>query len=152
MLYFFKPFTIRFDRKNILILFLVYGVGSGLAQRLWRLDIIDGYSLATILANMGTQYGVIAVGEALGKSSPAWFAPIGGFKTSYDYLRAARNAAEMKARAATVAVYLSGSVKGYLPLNAAAGSNIATFIALSNSFLCNMKKELEVLSAACKPV
>ena len=74
---------------------------------LWKIGVVDGFTLTQFILNGAAQYGVFVVGSAVGQTlDPSILVtPI----AQLEYVRAAQGAAEAQKRAATIAVLLSSS-------------------------------------------
>ena len=101
---------------------------------LWQFGLVDSLTLLQFFINCGAQYTGLTLGEAagyMGDIGPSvLLAPVRGFGTSYQYVRAAQGV-ERRARITTVAAFMTMSARATLTdpaTNAAAGGTIASFI------------------------
>lgn len=109
----------------------------------WQVGLVDTFSLIQFCVNSGSQYGAIVVASAAGNFSDigpkVLFEPIIGLGTSFQFIRAARTAAERRARIATIAAFLSTSGTSAVTTdpatNAAVGGAIASKIAYMRAIL-----------------
>ncbi len=107
---------------------------------LWKIGVVDGFTLTQFILNGAAQYGVFVVGSAVGQTlDPSILvAPIAQLGTAYQYVRAAQGAAEAQKRAATIAVLLSSStavLETDLATNGAMAALNLAFNAYMNSVL-----------------
>jgi len=104
---------------------------------LWQLKLVDTLSMIQIFINTGSQYGAIVIAAAGGNFSDigprVLLEPVIGLGTSYQFIKAAQTVAERKARIATLAAFLSTSVRSSLTTdpatNAAVGAAVETKLA-----------------------
>ena len=109
----------------------------------WQIGLVDTLSLIQFCINTGSQYGAIVVASAAGNFSDigpkVLFEPIFGLGTSYKWIRAGKTVAEQRARAATLAAFLSTSAASAATTdpatNAAVGSAVASKIAYMRAIL-----------------
>ena len=103
---------------------------------LWQIGVVDTFTAATFLHNVSAQYGaMVAAAIADGdfrKIPKALFEPILGLGVGYRFIKAAQNEAERRARVATLAAFLSGSMAAATAstptANAGLGAGIASHI------------------------
>ncbi len=109
----------------------------------WQVGLVDTFSLIQFCINTGSQYGAIVAASAAGNFSDigpkVLFEPIIGLGTSYQFIRAAKTAAERRARIATLAAFLSTSGASAVTTdpatNAAVGGAVASKIAYMRAML-----------------
>lgn len=107
---------------------------------LWKIGVVDGFTVIQFILNGATQYGVFVVGSVVGQTldPSVLVAPIAQLGTAYQYVRAAQGAAEAQKRAATIAVLLSSStavLETDLATNGAMSALNLAFNAYMNSVL-----------------
>jgi hypothetical protein len=108
----------------------------------WQIGLVDTFSLIQFCINTGSQYGAIVIASAAGNFSDigpkVLLEPVLGLGTGYHFIRAAKTAAERKARIATLAAFLSTSASAVTTdpaTNAAVGGAVATKIAYMQAIL-----------------
>lgn len=98
----------------------------------WQVGLVDTFSLIQFCINTGSQYGAIVVASAAGNFSDigpkVLFEPIIGLGTSYQFIRAAKTAAERKARIATLAAFLFTSGASAVTTDPATNAAFSTLI------------------------
>ena len=108
----------------------------------WQVGLVDTFSLIQFCINTGSQYGVIVIASAAGNFSDigpkVLLEPVLGLGTGYHFIRAAKTAAERRARIATLAAFLSTSASAVTTdpaTNAAVGGAVASKIAYMRAIL-----------------
>ena len=108
----------------------------------WQVGLVDTFSLIQFCINTGSQYGVIVIASAAGNFSDigpkVLLEPVFGLGTGYQFIRAAKTAAERRARIATLAAFLSTSASAVTTdpaTNAAVGGAVASKIAYMRAIL-----------------
>ena len=78
---------------------------------LWKIGIVNTFTLTQFLLNGAAQYGVFMVGSSVGKNldPTSLISPITELGTAYQYVRAAHGAVEAQKRVATIAALVSTS-------------------------------------------
>ena len=78
---------------------------------LWKIGVVDSFTVVQFLINGAVQYGGFVVGSAVGQNlDPSILvAPIAQLGTAYQFVRGAQGAAEAHKRAATLALLLGTS-------------------------------------------
>ena len=109
----------------------------------WQVGLVDTFSLIQFCMNTGSQYGAIVAASASGNFSDfgpkVLLEPIIGLGTGYQFIRAARMAAERRSRIATLAAFLSTSGAAAVTTdpatNVGVGAAVATKIAYMRAIL-----------------
>jgi len=102
----------------------------------WQVGLGNSFSMIKFCVNAGSQYGAIVVAAAAGNFSEigpkTLLEPVFGLGTSYQFIRAAQTAAEIRARITTLAAFLSTSTTSIATTdpatNAAVGGAVASKI------------------------
>lgn len=99
---------------------------------LWQLKLVDTLSMIQIFSNTGSQYGAIVIAAAGGNFSDigprVLLEPVIGLGTSYQFIKAAQTVAERKARIATLAAFLSTSVRSSLTTDPATNAAVGAAV------------------------
>jgi len=104
---------------------------------MWQFGLVDTFTAVHFIYNAGAQYSAVVIAAIadgnVTKFPTMLFEPIAGFGVSYQFVKAAQNAAERRDRVATLAALLSASTAtavGSTPAaNAGLGGAVAAHIA-----------------------